>query len=74
MDLLRAENVLVRVAQENGVDVETVIWEIERAVQEAMDTDDVTVHARWDSIPRAGAYPTAVEVVAYLGDGFGGVI
>lgn len=74
MDKARAAKVLEQVARENGVDVETVIREIECAIREAMDTDDVNVCSLWERIPRRGVYPTAVEMVAYLGDSLDSVI
>ena len=68
MDYIRAQNALEGVALAHGVSVQTVIQDIEEGIAEAVRTDDPVVLARWKMIPCEGKTPTAVELIAFLGE------
>ncbi len=60
------KSVLQTVAKNNGVPVETVMKEIELAMEAGMKSSDPLIRARWMQIPRRGERPTAYEAIAYL--------
>lgn len=66
MDILEASIALSHVAEQNGISLETVIQEIDKAIEEAMADPDPMVQERWKHIPRSGEKPTALEFVAYM--------
>ena len=67
-----AYHALRQVAKKEGISVQQVILDIEEAITEAYFTakkeDDQPVLERWNAIPSKGEIPTALELVAYLGD------
>lgn len=68
MNIKKAYRSLQRVAQQQGITIEQVIEDINEVIQIGMANPDPVVKARWDLIPRVGNAPTAVELVAYLGE------
>lgn len=72
MDTKRAHRVLQEVARNNGNTVEEVIRDIEMGIKETIDEaikeNNTVVLNKWKKIPCIGSQPTAVELVAYLGE------
>lgn len=72
MDNLNAYGALLQVAQNNGTSLETVIAEIEKAIVDTITTakkeNNQAVLAKWAKIPAAGDYPTAAELITYIGN------
>ena len=68
MNIEKAYRSLQRVAQQQGITIEQVIESINEVIQIGMANPDPIVKARWALIPRKGEAPTAVELVAYLGE------
>ena len=60
--------VLQKVADQNGVPLTTVLKEIDRVIDGGMDSPNPQIRVQWKRIPRKGAKPTAVELMAYLVD------
>lgn len=69
MENIQAYGALLKVAHNNGVSLKEVITEIEKAIQDAIDTakreNNQIILERWKKIPYAGEYPTAVEFITY---------
>lgn len=66
MDYLGAMVAIEEVAEKEGISVNEVIREIDLAIEEAMQSSDPLVRARWTLIPCAGDKPTALEFIAYM--------
>jgi len=60
-----ADQILLKVAKENHVSLDTVRREILLALEEAQKTNDPQVQARWASIPRKGTQITIEEFLDY---------
>ena len=62
---------LLQVAYENGVSLNMVINEIETAIKNALDQakkeQNQEALTMWKKIPSVGEYPTAVELITYIG-------
>lgn len=57
---------LASVAKQNGVSVDEVKREIQKAIELGMTNPDPHVQAIWNSIPRAGEHPTPEEVISFF--------
>lgn len=68
MNIEKAYRSLQHVARQEGITVEQVIESIDKAIQIGMASPDPKVQERWALIPRVGSKPTAVELVAFLGE------
>ena len=72
MDTKRAYNTLCKVAKQHGVTVEKVIADIDKAIEDAICTakknNDQRTLTAWSKIRCEGNKPTALEVVACLGE------
>ena len=72
MDIERAYNALVKLAISQNISVEKVIEDIEIAIREGYEatvkSGDKIALAMWNQIPRVGKLPSAVEMVAYMGE------
>ena len=68
----RAYHALRKVAQMEGITVQQVIRNIDDAIREAYssakDENNQEVLKRWKEVPCEGELPTALELVAYLGE------
>jgi len=60
------DNALERIARAEGITSSKVRREIELVLAAARRDPDPAVRARWESIPHAGEYPTAEEVIGYI--------
>lgn len=60
------KNVLKQVAKNNNTTVGEVRREINKAINEGMNSPDPQVRAMWKSMSKNGGTPTAEEAVAYL--------
>lgn len=71
-DLSAAYQALEKVAEMEGISVETVVGNIEEAIAAAIKTSkerhDQQTLERWAQIPCSGDVPDAFELVAYLGE------
>ena len=71
MENSQAYNALLQVAERNGTSLENVIHEIESSIREAIDTakreNNQLALNKWKEIPCAGEYPSAVELITYIG-------
>ena len=66
MSILKARAAIEEVEERRNLPVETVIKEIESAIEEAMKSSDPRVQQRWMFVPRSGDKPTALEFVSYM--------
>lgn len=66
MDVTKAEKALKKLAQKEGVSVETVRREIENAITAAQRSTDPQAQKFWKSVPRKGERPTPEEVIVYI--------
>lgn len=66
LDLQDANIAISMAAMKNGLSRNELIHEIELGIEEAMQTNDPLVKARWAMIPCAGAKPTALEFIAFM--------
>lgn len=57
---------LASVAKQNGVSVDEVKREIQKAIDIGMANPDPKIQAFWNSIPRAGERPTPEEVISFF--------
>lgn len=68
----KAYNAIREVAGKEGVTVDCVVRDMELAIREAWlrakRNDDRAALSAWAEIPCEGALPTALELVAYLGE------
>ena len=55
-----------KVAREDGRSVDEVWREIQKAIDDAMQSDDPAVQAYWKKIKYKGEKPTPEEVVLYI--------
>ena len=60
-----ADRILLKVAQENHVSLDTVRKEFLLAMEEAQKSTDPQVQAMWASIPRKGTEITIEEFLEY---------
>lgn len=60
-----AENVLLRLAQRDGVTVEYIRKQMQIAMLNGLASTDPQIKAYWARIPREGAVPTPEELVVY---------
>ena len=63
---MRAQEVMRQTAIREGVSVETLRREMERAIRAGFENDDPEIHARWEKIPCKGDVPTPEELLEYL--------
>lgn len=72
MDKLRAYSALLQTAQKSGITIEQAIAEIEFSINEAINTakanNNQAALNQWKLIPCKNEYPTALELIAYLGE------
>ena len=66
MDVTKAERALKKLAQKEGVSVETVRREIENAIAAAQRRTDPQAQKFWKSVPCKGERPTPEEVIVYI--------
>ncbi len=66
MDQAYVMAVLRRVAEENGVTLDTVLKEIDELIRIGTESKDPQIRRRWEAIPSEGPIPTVVELVDYL--------
>ena len=68
----QAYRALTKIARREGIPVEQVISEIEKAIRaaylSAQNSGDQAALERWAEIPCEGNLPTALELITYLGD------
>ena len=71
MEITNAYMALLKVAYENGISLNMVITEIESAIKNAVDRAKKEQNQEalkiWKQIPSVGEYPTAVELIMYIG-------
>lgn len=70
-DHKRAYRTLCKIAKQEGVSVAYVTASIERAAREAwadaQRVGDLNALKMWNSTPKTGEFPSAVEILAYMG-------
>ena len=57
---------LASVAKQNGVSVDEVKREIQKAIDIGMANPDPKIKVFWNSIPRSGERPTLEEVISFF--------
>lgn len=55
-----------KIARKEGISVDEVRQEIQKAIDDAMQSDDPAVQAYWRKIKFKGKKPTPEEVVLYI--------
>ena len=68
MEEKRIVDILQRVADQNGVPLAAVLEEIDRVIDNGMESPNPQIRVRWKRIPRKGAKPNAAELMTYLVD------
>ena len=70
----QAWNTLRKIAKQEGVSVRYVTESIERAAKEAYNNanrlGDFQSLMMWNAIPKAGDFPSEVEILTYMGKRF----
>lgn len=59
------KTILQAVARKNGVSTETVLKEMQEAIDIGFNDPDPEVQAKWREIPRKGDKPTPEDVIMY---------
>lgn len=54
-----------KIADENGVSIKQVIWDMQKAIDEGFSNPDPDVQAEWAKIPCKGSRPTPEELIVY---------
>ncbi len=68
MNVLKAKRALEQLAQQRGVNVETVRHEMETAIAAASQSTDPKARAFWMSVPHEKEYPTPEELIVYMSE------
>ena len=68
MEEKRIVDILQRVADQNGVPLAAVLEEIDRVIDNGMESPNPQIRVQWKRIPRKGAKPNAAELMPYLVD------
>ena len=68
MEEKRIVDILQRVADQNGVPLAAVLEEIDRVIDNGMESPNPQIRVQWERIPRKGAKPNAAELMTYLVD------
>lgn len=63
---MNRNDILTRLALQNGVSVPEVRKEIEQAIKAGMENPDPEVREKWRSIPCRGKTPTVEEALDYF--------
>lgn len=66
MDKSKAIKAFEKIARKEGISVDEVRREIQKAIDDAMQSDDPAVQAYWKKIKCKGEKPTPEEVVLYI--------
>ena len=59
------KTVIKAVAQKNGVSTDTVLREMQEAIDSGFNNPDPEIQAKWKEIPYKGARPTPEDVIMY---------
>lgn len=63
---MNRNDILTRLALQNGISVPEVRKEIERAIEAGMENPDPEVRESWHMIPRKGKIPTVEEAIDFF--------
>lgn len=63
---MNRNDILTRLALQNGVSVPEIRKEIEQAIKAGMENPDPEVRESWHTIPRKGKIPTVEEVIDFF--------
>lgn len=63
-----AKRALKKLAKKKGISIDTVQYDIDKAIDIARKSSDQNVQEFWDSVPCRGKSPTTVETIAYLAE------
>ena len=66
MDKSKVISAFEKIAREEGISVDEVRCEIQKAIDDAMQSDDPAVQAYWKKIKYKGEKTTPEEVVLYI--------
>ena len=66
MDKSKVIRAFEKIARKEGISVDEVRCEIQKAIDDAMQSDDPAVQAYWKKIKYKGEKPTPEEVVLYI--------
>ena len=62
----KAYRALRETARRNGINLETVMREIENVIATGMSNPDLNVQAFWRNVPRRGDIPTPIELIVHI--------
>lgn len=68
MNKKKAKKALGILAKRDGVTIEYVRSEIQKALEIDMTNPDSHIQAYWMTIPHKGEYPTPEEVICFIAD------
>lgn len=60
------KQIIQKIANENHVTPEEVLFELENVIQIGVNSSDPSVQRRWAEVPKKGKVPTPEEVMTYL--------
>ena len=63
---MKAKNAISKLAMENGMSARELIEEMQKAIDEGMNSTEPTVIKLWEKIPRKGEKPTPEEFIDYM--------
>jgi hypothetical protein len=66
MDIKKARSVLLRIAENNGINIENVRSEIQKAIDTGFSNPDPEIRSYWESIPRKSEKPTPEEAICFM--------
>ena len=66
MNLINAEEAIRKTAEEEGIDVEEVREEIQKAILIGIYSEDSVTRKKWRKTPCKGRVPTPEELIQYL--------
>ncbi len=63
---MNVRKAIAETAKQNGVSVNEVLEEIQKAINEGMKSSDPQVKEMWKNIPRKGEIPTPEEIIEFI--------
>ena len=63
---MKAKNAISKLAMENGMSARELIEEMQKAIDEGMNSTEPTVIKLWEKVPRKGEKPTPEEFIDHV--------
>lgn len=62
---MKAKNAISKLALENGISARELLEEMQKAIDEGMNSTEPKVIKLWEKVPRKGEKPTPEEFIDY---------